>query len=64
MSYVDARSMDRYDVIAMYRDKFRGEDFTSFIDIDMKGVIKCGDDSYHVDFDTLKEDLTHICLTV
>ena len=64
MSYVDARSMDRYDVIGMYREKYRGEDFTSFIDIDMKGNIQCGDDSYHVEFETLKEDLTHICLTV
>lgn len=64
MSYVDARAMDRYDIIGMYREKYRGEDFTSFIDIDMKGRIQCGDDSYHVEFETLKDDLTHICLTV
>lgn len=64
MSYVDARNMDRYDVIGMYREKFRGEDFTSFIDIDMKGNIQCGDDSHKVGFESLKEDLTHICLTV
>jgi hypothetical protein len=64
MSYVDARSMDWYDVIGMYREKYRGEDFTSFIDVDMKGNIQCGDDRYHVKFETLKEDLTHMCLTV
>ena len=62
MSYVDARSMDWYDVIGMYREKYRGEDFTSFIDVDMKGNIQCGDDRYHVKFETLKEDITHICL--
>mgnify|MGYP004568661935 FL=1 len=64
LSYVDARKADRYDIIGMYRERYRGEDFTTFIDVDMKGNIECGDDSYHVEFDTLKEDLAKIYLTV
>lgn len=64
MSYVDARGAGRYDIIEMYREKYRGEDFTSFIDVDMDGNVVCGEDRYHVNFDTFKSDLEKVCLTV
>ena len=64
LSYIDARSADSYDVIGMYKDRYRGEDFTTFIDIDMKGNIECGDSVFHVDFKTIKRDLARAYLTV
>lgn len=64
LSYVDARYSDDCDVIGLYRDKYRGEDYTSFIDIDMDGNIVCGYDTNHVEFRTLKSDLGNICVIV
>ena len=64
LSYVDSRTNDSYDVIGMYRERYRGEDFTSFIDIDMNGNIECGDESFQVGFETIKEDLAKSYITV
>lgn len=64
MSFVDARQSGRYDIIGMYRDKYRGEDFTTLIDMDMKGGVVCGADAFCVHFRTFREDLEQICLTV
>lgn len=64
MSFVDAAKAGRYDIIGMYREKYRGEDFTTFIDIDMKGNVSCGDDKFCVRYGTLQKDLEKIYLTV
>ena len=64
LSYVDARTSDRYDIIGLYRERYKGEDFTSFIDIDMQGSITCGNDSFTVSYGSLKEELANIYITV
>lgn len=64
MSFVDAGKAGHFDIIGMYREKYRGEDFTSFIDIDMKGNVVCGDDAFHVSYETFERDLSGIYITV
>lgn len=64
LSYMDARRMGGYDVMGLYKEKYRGEDFAGFIEMDLTGAVSCPGGEFHVGFRTIKRDLENMYLTV
>ncbi|MGN0393783.1 MAG: DUF58 domain-containing protein [Coprococcus sp.] len=64
LSLVRMTDMTGQSVKEKYQERFRGEEFTTMIDIDMNGYISSGEYKYHVEYKNLKKDIEAIYLRV
>lgn len=64
LSMVNIADMTVQDVKEKYKERFRGEEFTTMIDIDINGCISSGEYEYQVKYKNLKKDIEDIYLKV
>ncbi len=64
LSMVNIADMTVQDVRGKYQERFRGEEFTTMIDIDMFGRISSGEYEYQIKYKNLKKDIEDIYLRV
>lgn len=64
ISAVELMDVSDRNVEAEYKDRFRGEEYTTIININISGQVTCGDLSYPITFANLKKDIEAIYLRV
>lgn len=64
LSMVSVMDAAKEDISGKYQERFRGEEFSTLIHINMYGLVSCGEYEYQIAYKNLKKDIEAIYLRV